>query len=376
MKFVISTQELNFMVSKCLNVISAKPPMPLLNNIMLEAKNGQLIATATDLATGIRCFTEAKILEEGATALPGRTFASLLRELTALNVEVATNENHLTVIHADSSKFKIHGMGCNEFPCLPDLSGAVKIRIPQEQLKDMFYRTAFCVSKEDNRYALTGVGLQIDNGVAVFTGTDGKRLSRAYCQVDVDPAFSGSYIVPVKAVEEMIKNLEEDGMATLYLMPDKIGMETDNSVFVTKLLSGEYPDVTRVIPTKTEAVIPIHREELSILLRQVVPFALEARHVVKFSFSAGELMLQANSTDVGEGKVSMAVNYRGGPLEIAFNPGYFLDILRHIKSETVHMGVVDAFNPGVITEGDAEAGSAPWPSPLFVLMPMRLTDPA
>src|SRR5271154_6920877 len=98
MKFVISTQELNYLISKCLNVVSQKPTIPILSNLLIEAINDEFIVTATDLTVGIRCFTEAKILEEGATTLPAKKLAQLVRELTAVNVEISTNANDVTEI--------------------------------------------------------------------------------------------------------------------------------------------------------------------------------------------------------------------------------------------------------------------------------------
>ena len=374
MKFVISTQELNYLLNKCYNVVAQKATIPILSNFLIEAKGGELVVTSTDLIVGIRCFIEAKILEEGATTLPAKKLVQLVRELTAVNVEVTSNASEITEIVADSSRFKLNGMNKSEFPSLPDIAEATQFKIKQGELKDMLFRTAFAVSREDNRYALTGVFMHVNNGSAAFSGTDGKRLARAHLPVTLDASFTGGYIIPLKAVEEILKNLEEDGEATVYLMTDKIAVEANNTMIITKLLSGEYPDISRVIPENSEAVLSLHREEMMSLLRQVSLFAAEANHSVRFTFSDGELRLTANAMEVGEGKVSMPVNYHGPKMEIAFNPAFFLDILRHSKSETVTMGVTDAYNPGVITDNEIPAAAVPKASPLFVLMPMRLNE--
>lgn len=374
MKFVISTQEFNYLISKCLNVVSQKATIPILSNLLIEASNNELIITATDLTVGIRCFTEAKILEEGATTLPAKKLAQLVRELTAVNVEVTTNANEVTEIVADSSKFKLNGMDKSEFPNLPDLSGAVNFTIRQADLKDMLYRTAFAVSREDNRYVLTGVYMHIADGHASFAGTDGKRLARAYLPVAIDKSFTGNFIIPLKAVEEIFKCLSDDGDAKIYLMNDKIAIDASNTIIITKLLSGDYPDIKRIIPEKTENIVSLHREELMVLLRQVSLFTTEDNHSVRFTFSEGELRLTANTMEIGEGKVGMPANYRGPKLEIAFNPSFFLDILRHSRGETVTMGVTDAYNPGLITDKEVGTSFSSEASPLFVLMPMRLNE--
>lgn len=372
MKFVISTQELNSLVSKSLNVVSSKPTVPLLANILIEAAHDELVLTATDLVVGIRCVVEAKILSEGATTLPAKRFAQLIKELTAANLEVSTHANETTEIIANSSRFKLNGMSKEEFPILPALDEAFQFEVEQASLRNMLYHTSFAVSREDNRYTLTGVCMTLRDGVATFAGTDGKRLARAHMPVKIDPSFKGTYIFPLKAVDEIQKNLGDDGVATLYLLKDKIAVKAGKITIITKLLTGEYPDISRIIPVKTEINIQLHREELTSLLRQLMLFTSENSHSVRFTFGEGELKLTANSHNVGEGKVCMPVNYYGERFEIAFNPGFFLDILRHGKNETMCLGLVDSYNPVVITDEPVSALSEA--TPLFVLMPMRLNE--
>src|SRR5690349_17685193 len=124
MKFEISTQEFNYLVSKCLSVVSQKAVMPILSNLLIEAKDGILTVTATDLKVGIRCFTEAKILENGATTLPAKRLAQLIRELNSANLEISTGPNEITDIKADASRFRLNGMSRIDYPALPDLEGA------------------------------------------------------------------------------------------------------------------------------------------------------------------------------------------------------------------------------------------------------------
>lgn len=374
MKFVISTQEFNYLISKCFNIISSKPTIPILANFLIEAVNNELIIIASDLTVSMCCRTEVEILEEGSTTLPAKKLAQLVRELTSVNLEIKTNNNEVTEILADSSRFKLNGMSKEQFPSLPDLEGAHCFTIKQCDLKDALFRTSFAVSREDNRYILTGTLLHICNGQAVFLGTDGKRLARATQSVDIDPGFMGSFTIPIKAVEEIFKNLNDDGNAKVYLMADKIAVELPNTTIITKLLSGDYPDVARVIPESAGTVVVLHREELMSLLRQVSLFTLESNHSVRLTFSNGELRLSANAMAVGEGKVSMPANYYGPNLEIAFNPNYFIDILRHSKGETITIGLSDSYNPGVITDKETASFVPAEANPLFILMPMRLNE--
>lgn len=379
MKFIISKEELSNLINKIQNVVSVKPPMPLLCNFLLEAANDELVLTATDLSVSIRCYTQAKILQEGSITLPARRIAQLLRELTATNITLTANESHIVEILADSSRFKVNGISKEQFPDLPDLSEAMRFTVKQNDLQEALYRVSFAVSREDNRYVLTGVLMHIANGNITFVGTDGKRLARSYlASQNLESTLTGDYIIPLKAIEELLKNLDaEERNVTIYLLSDKIAFEVDRTILVAKLLTGEYPDINRVIPEQASTYISLHREELMSLLRQVSLFLVDTTQSVRFSFDTGELTLTANSMEIGEGRVSMPANYtrpeQGEKLEIAFNPGFFLDILKHSKEQTLTLGMIDAYNPGIILEKEfierTEAAN-----PLFILMPMRLNE--
>ena len=351
-----------------------KQRFPILSNILIEASNGILSLTASDLTVGVRCFTEVNIEEEGATTLPAKKLSQLVRELTAVNLQITTSPTDVTEIRADSSRFKINGMSKEQFPLLPDLSDASHFVLKQSELKDLLFRTAFTVAREENRYIFTGVCLNIANGVATFVGTDGKRLARNMLPIAIDPAFIGSFVLPIKAVEEASKVLGDEGDVTMYLLKDKLAIQTKDSFIVTKLLEGEYPNLDQVIPQSVEKFVCLHRDELTVLLKQISLFTGDKSHVVRFSFSNGELKLSAQAAELGEGHVSMPVNYQGEPMDIAFNPSYFIDFLRHSRGETVSLGLTDPFNPGIITDTNSNEYESASANPLYVLMPMRLSE--
>lgn len=375
MKFIIAREELAELLSRVQNIVAPKTPIPILSNFLLEAHDSTIILTATDLTVGVRCTGNAKVLEPGATTLPARRFSQLVRELTASHIELSTNGKDVTNIVADSSTFRIPGLPRTDFPGLPDLEGAEVLSVSQAALKDALYRTSFAVSKEDNRYVLTGVFCHIANGQAVFVGTDGKRLARTSIPTTVDPGKSYECIIPLKAVEEILKSLtNDDEKATISVLADKIAVQANESLIVSKLLTGDYPDVDRVIPTESSCVVSLHREELMSLLRQVALFTTEDNQSARFTLAPGQIHVNATNMDVGEGKVSMPVNYSGDRFDIAFNPHSFFDILRHSKSETVSLGFTDAYNPGIIVDGELAKGHKELPNPLFVLMPLRLSE--
>ncbi len=366
MKAVIAKGDLVNLIGKMQSIVAAKPSIPILANVLIEAIDDQIVISGTDLMVSMRCYMDAKVIEEGSIALPARRFFQLVRELTSPQVKISTQTNEIAEITTGTSIFKINGMNKAEFPALPDLKGSPEVGFSGSQLREMLSKTAFAAAREDSRYTLNGVQVQINAQQATFIGTDGKRLAKSVSSVAADPSVRGTYVIPLKAVEEMIKTLDEgEAQATLILASDKIALECGHMVLITKLLSGQFPDVERVIPSKLTYQFSIHREELMSLLRQVSLFTSETSNSVRFTFETSQLHLSAMSSEIGEGRVSMPVDFSGPRLEIAFNPFYLLDILRHSKDETVQIGLTDPHNPGLITDSTHAQ---------FVLMPMRLSD--
>lgn len=155
MKFVIQTTTLTAALTKLSSVVAPKAAIPILANFLIEAVGDQIIITATDLTISMRYYLPAKVTEPGSTTIPAKCFSQLIKELTSSYVEIHTDENNLTQIIANTSRFTLHGMDKREFPSLPDIHEAKKFSISQDLLKDAFYRTSFSVSREDNRYVLT-----------------------------------------------------------------------------------------------------------------------------------------------------------------------------------------------------------------------------
>jgi DNA polymerase-3 subunit beta len=366
MKLVIAKNEFVNLIGQIQSIISLKPTPLILANVLLEAENDQLIISATDLTVSMRLYAEAKVLEEGGITLPARRLFQLIREFTAPHVKLHSLTPEIAEVNAGSSHFKIQGIHKSEFPTFPDLKEGASFTLPSSVLKELLSRTSFAAARDDSRQVLNGILMLNSKAESTFISTDGKRLAKVNTSLSLTDAHAGSYILPLKAVEEMIKILEsKEEEAKCILMNDKVALEIENLTLITKLLSGQYPDVSRVIPEKTSSSITLHREELISLLRQVSLFTSENSSSVRFSFAPGTLHLSAVSGEIGEGKVHMSVNYGGPKIDIAFNPHYFLDILRHSKDETVNFDITNPYNPGLITDSS---------NAQFVIMPMRLEN--
>ncbi|WP_316357632.1 DNA polymerase III subunit beta [Candidatus Neptunichlamydia sp. REUL1] len=363
MKVTISRPELANLIGKIQSVVSSKPAIPILANVLIEAKNGILTISATDLTVSMRAQMEASVSEKGTITLPARRFFQLVRELTTPEIEISANTDEIAYVQAGTSQFRINGINSSEFPSFPDLNQGDHFEMTPDAFKEMLSKSVFAAAREDSRHVLNGVLMMIENSNATFIGTDGKRLARVNTSIDVNPEHKSNYLIPLKAVEEIVKSIDGDEAVKVSLMNDKIGIESGPTVMITKLLSGDYPDVERVIPKESTHKLTLHREELMILLKQVALFTTDKSHSVQFSLSSGELTLTATSSEIGDGKVSMPVDYSGEAFDIAFNPFFFHDILRHCKDETVNFAITTPHNPGLITDSTTAN---------FVIMPMRL----
>ncbi len=365
MKAIIQRLELVNLIGRLQSIVPSKPIIPVLSNILLEVANGEIVLSATDLTVSMRTTSPAKVLEEGTVTLPAKRFFQLIREMTVPEITLESKTDGVTMITAGTSHFRLHGMDKSEFPTFPDLSDAEGFEIDSKRLKDLFMKTSFACARDDSRQVLGGVYFEIENEKVTLVGTDGKRLAKTYDEIDFHTAEKISMIVPLKAIEEMTRLLDVDEKVHLRMMHDKIALELNSTTMISKLLVGQFPDFQRVIPNKAAMQsISIHREELISLLKQVALFTSEISHSVRLVFDKGELKLQAANSDIGEGRVNMPVDYSNDKLEIAFNPHYFIDILRHSTDEAVNFGVIDSFNPGSITDSSNSQ---------FILMPMRLS---
>jgi len=368
MQFTLTKDDLSNLMAQIQSVVPSKPALPILSNFMLKAKEGGLELTATDLTVGIRCFVKAPVSAEGATTIPSRRFFQLVREMTAPSIDVHVGESDICEIKSASSHFKLNGMSGTDYPALPDLTDATRIELPSDELKAMLAKTAFAVSKDESRYLMTGILLKVEGGRMTFVGTDARRLAKVEKMIEIDPAFTGEYIIPLKAVDEIVRLLDRSSSESvwLYLATDKIGIETNNVLLVTKLLVGTFPDFKSVIPQNHTFKVDLHRDELVSMLRQIMVFADDAMSSCTLRFSDSELTLASAHHQIGEGTASMPVNYHGELFEIAFNPLHLLDILKQTGSETLELRLIDPFSPAVALPANQKELQT-----LFVIMPMR-----
>lgn len=369
MNLTITKDQLLAGLQSVQNVVSTRTTLPILSNVLLRAEGSRLELTATDLDVTISCSVEATVVKSGATTLPVKKIFGIARELSGAEIEIDTDDKNVTSVRCGASFFKIRGLGAEEFPPLPKFKDDRKVILAQEKVRGMLKKTGFAVSSDESRYVLNGIFVSLKEHKLTVVATDGRRLALVDEEVDVPAGSQGEFIVPAKAVNELSRLIQEkgeveirftDNQAAFTLKDDKGG----SILLITKLIEGNYPNYRQVIPAETKERVTLPREEFMHALRRAEIMTSEKQNSVKLSFTKNNLAITANSPDVGEARETMAINYKGKDVAIAFNPGYVIEPLNALNTEEVYLELIDELSPGVLKI------NGPF---LYVVMPMRLS---
>jgi DNA polymerase III subunit beta len=369
MNLSISKEQILVGLQAVQNVVGARTTLPILSNVLLRAEKDRVEFTATDLDVSVVCAVEAKVKKPGATTVPVKKLFGIVKELNGSEIEIETDDKNITVIRCGPSYYKIHGLSADEFPPLPKFKDDKKVSLSQETVKAMMRKTSFAVSTDESRYVLNGIFFSLKDHKMTMVATDGRRLALADEETDISEKSSGEFIVPAKAVGELNRLLQDkgnmeikfgDNQASFALKDDK-GFSV---LLITKLIEGNYPNYKQVIPTETKERIALVREEFLQALRRAEIMTSEKANSVKMTFGKNSLAITANSPEVGEARESLAVNYKGKEMAIAFNPRYLIDALGALTEDEVFFELIDELSPGVLKI------NGPF---LYVVMPMRLS---
>jgi len=367
MKLTIAKDQIINGLQAVQNIVGVRTTLPILSNVLLRADGERLELTATDLDVTVSCVVGAKVTRPGLTTLPVKRLFSIVRELTTQEIELDVNDKNHCELQAGASFFRIHGLPAEEFPPLPELKETRGIVVPQDKLKGMLRRTAFAVSTDETRYVLNGLFFSLKEHKVTMVATDGRRLALTDEEVDVPTDRQADFIVPTKAINELSRLLVEKGDVQFgftenqaaFSLVDAQGLQV---LVVTKLVEGAYPNYRQVIPAEARERVALPREDLLQALRRAEIMTSEKSNSVKLTFGRNSLAITANTPDVGEVRESMAINYKGRDLAIAFNPGFLMEALKALDNDEVFLEFTDELSPGVLKI------NGPF---LYVIMPMR-----
>ena len=369
MNLTIAKEELISGLQAVQNIVGSRTTLPILSNVLLRAEGERLELTATDLDVTVSCSIEAKIKKGGASTVPVKKLFGIVRELNGAEIDLEVDDKNACSIRAASSYYRINGLSADEFPPLPKFKEEKKVSLAQETVSGMLKKTAFAISTDESRYVLNGIFFSLKDHKLTMVATDGRRLALADEEVDVSEKSQGEFIVPAKAVNELTRLLQAKGEVEIKYADNQAAFtlkdEKGSSILIiTKLIEGNYPNYRQVIPAETKERIPLAREEFLHALRRAEIMTTDKANSVKMTFTKNNLAITANSPEIGEARESIAVNYKGKDLAIAFNPRYLIEPLSALPQDEVFFELTDELSPGVLKI------NGPF---LYVVMPMRLS---
>jgi DNA polymerase-3 subunit beta len=351
------------------NVVSTRTTLPILSNVLVKAEGDRLEFTATDLDVTVSSAVEAKVSKPGASTIPVKKLFGICRELGGNEIEMEVDEKNVCSIRCGASFYKINGLSAEEFPPMPKFKDDKKVTLPQATVKGMMKKTSFAISTDEARYVLNGIYISLKDHKMTMVATDGRRLALVDEEVDVTESSQGEFFVPAKAVAELNRLLVDKGELELryaenqasFTLKDEMGGAV---LIISKLIEGNYPNYRQVIPAEAKERIALPREEFLHALKRAEIMTSDKANSVKLAFGKNNLAITANAPEVGEARESIAVNYKGKEMAIAFNPKYLIDPLNALAQDEVFIELIDELSPGVLKI------NGPF---LYVVMPMRLS---
>ncbi|MCS7089208.1 MAG: DNA polymerase III subunit beta [Verrucomicrobiota bacterium] len=351
------------------NVAGGRTTLPILQNVLLQAEPGELRLTGTDLDLWIACAVSATVGRSGATTVPARKLVGIVRELSGAELELEVDERYTCSLRSGPSYYRLRGISPEEFPPAPVFPQGREVDIPREALAGMLRKTAYAVSTDESRYVLNGVFFSLREAKLTLVATDGRRLALVEQELAVPEGVTADFILPSKAVHEVSRLVPGEGDTRLRFGENQVAFEFAGGQgsriqMVSKLVEGNYPNYRQVIPSESKFRVSLPREELLHALRRAEFMTSDKANSVKLTFTRNNLALTANSPDVGEARESLAVNFNGADLSIAFNPRYLIEPLTALDEyEEVFLELTDELSPGVLKV------NGPF---LYVVMPMRI----
>jgi len=348
-----------------IGVVERRQTMPILANVLLSVKGGQLSITATDLEVELVATMDIEVETPGEVTVPGRKLLDICRALPeGARVSLSQSGERVTV-RSGRSRFTLATLPAAEFPSVDEVAADKSIEIPQSVLAKLLDKTHFSMAQQDVRYYLNGLLIETSGEHLRAVATDGHRLALCQSKVEGSKLPDKQVIVPRKGVLELQRLLGEEGSVELALGANHIRLQLDGIRFTSKLIDGRFPEYERVIPKNPKNLLTTDKETLRGALQRTAILSNEKYRGIRLMLRKTGLLLQAHNPEQEEAEEEFEVNYEGEDLEIGFNVNYLQDALGAVDSDDVVLGFVDATSSCLMQEPGNEDCK-------YVVMPMRL----
>ncbi|HEY2685608.1 MAG TPA: DNA polymerase III subunit beta [Steroidobacteraceae bacterium] len=365
MKLTAEREKLLAPLQAVIGVVERRQTMPVLANVLLSVRDGQLAVTATDLEVELVASTDVAVQDSGDITVPGRKFLDILRALPEKSQVSLSMEGEKVVIKAARSRFSLSTLPAADFPIIEDINAQQTVKITRKELLRLLAKTHFSMAQQDVRYYLNGMLLEMDGSNLRAVATDGHRL--ALCETAASAKVKGTQqvIVPRKGVLELQRVLTEEGEAEIAIGTNHVRAQIGDIRFTSKLIDGRFPEYSRVIPAAPAAAIRADRDVLRQALQRTAILSNEKYRGIRVTVKKNLITIQAHNPEQEEAEEEIEVTYDGADLEVGFNVNYLLDALAAIDGQDVELGLTDSNSSCLIrSPGNGSAR--------YVVMPMRL----
>jgi DNA polymerase-3 subunit beta len=348
------------------SIVERRHTLPILSNLLLEAKNNNIQLTATDLEMQISLSIDSKLDGELSTTLSAKKFLDICRSLPeSIDIDMISTDNRM-MVKAGKSRFNLQTLPAADYPIMTKVSGeAISIKVSQLEFKRLLKQVEFAMAQQDIRYYLNGLLLEVDENKLNLVGTDGHRLSftsttlsQSYEKVDV--------ILPRKTVIELIKLLDDsDEEIHIEISTGQVNFTFNDIRLISKVIDGKFPDYNRVIPAEHKNAFTVNRLEVLTAMQRASILSNEKYRGIRMVLSNNNLKLISTNTEQEEAEEELEINYNHEDMDIGFNVTYLIDVLNNTQQENINFSFADANSSCLITIPEDNDYK-------YVVMPMRI----
>ncbi len=350
-------------------IVERKNTIPILANVLMEAKDDRVSFLATDLEVGLRSMCKAAVAKGGALTLPAKKFYEIVKSLPETDIRIAEDKGGVKVA-ADRFDSRMQTLPREDFPTLPEAGASPTATLPRALLREMVSKTQFAITGEDTRYFLNGALFVLRPDSMSLVATDGHRLALVTTARDGKSAQNDEVraILPKKTLAELARLLAEGEDDIRYERGENhLFFDVGGRLLISRMIDGQFPAYERVIPKGNDKHIEFDRDRLTNAVKRVALLSNERSRAVKFQIDKGKVDVTSSSPDLGEAKETLPVEYAGAPLQICFNAQYVLDFLSAVATDVVSLDLKDEVSQAVMKPVGAEGYDY-----TYVIMPMRV----
>jgi DNA polymerase III subunit beta len=367
MELVVRKNELLRELQLFQGIVERKNTIPILANVLIEAGGDEVRMLATDLEVALRSRCHASVAKGGSLTLPAKKLYEIVKALPETDVRIEEDKKGVKVA-ADRFDSRMQTLPREDFPTLPDASGKARASLPRAALKEMVAKTQFAITGEDTRYFLNGAKFVLRPNTLTLVATDGHRLALVEVAHEVGITEEIGVILPKKTLLELGKLLAEgDGDVVFEAGENHLFFDVGGRMLISRMIDGQFPAYERVIPKNNDKDIEFESERLTNAVKRVALLSNERSRAVKFEIANGKVDVTSSSSEFGEAREEIAVDYSGAPMAISFNAQYVLDFLSVVETDSVQLSLKDEVSQAVMHPVGAQGYSY-----TYVIMPMRI----